>query len=324
MKNFWRDLNFPILAMAPMVGITDSAWRRLVKSWGADVVYSEMIASEALIRGAYKALKMMDFEAAEQPFVVQLMGNKPEVMAQAAKLAAERGAAGIDINFGCPANKIAKNYCGVMLMRDLELSHQIIEAVIKAVAVPVSLKVRTSINCQGHNYKNKDMVSILEFLEHMQDMPIAAVMIHGRSFEAPFDGDIDHQMIREAKKIFTNGPLLANGGVATVEDAGRVLELTQADGLGLARCALGKPWVFKQIKEYLATGSYKEVGWQETKEAMLEHARLFYKFYGQDFFKPMRRHLAHYTKGLEKASEIRQQLVRTNSPQEVAEVLSNH
>jgi tRNA-dihydrouridine synthase B len=324
-KNFWKELKSPIIALAPMVGITDAAYRRLAKSWGADVVYSEMIASEALIRGIPKAQKMMEQTSDEFPLVVQIMGNNPKVIAQAAKLAEQAGADGIDINFGCPAHKIARNYCGVMLMRDIALSKKIITAAIEAVDIPVSIKTRISIKAEDNMPPGRvKHVTILDFLKEMSDLPIAALMIHGRSFEDPFDGDINLEMIRQVKEIFKTGPVLANGGVTSIESSKDILEATGVDGLGLARSVLGKPWTFSQIKDYLRTGSYTEITWPEVKQAMLDHTNYFVELYDQDYFEPMRRHLAHYVKGRANASELRQALVQVNTPEEVRDILDKN
>ncbi len=309
-----------------MVDISDSPYRQLVKDWGADVVYSEMISAEALIRKVPKSLRQMKFQAAEKPVVIQLMCNKPETLTKAAKIVEKVGASGIDLNFGCPARKIANNFCGVMLMRDLELSHQLIQAAIEAVSIPVSIKIRTSINCEGTHW-NKDgkrkKITVIDFLKKMNDLPIAAVMIHGRSFEAPYDGPADLQTIAEVKKIFKTGPVLANGALTTIESSAEILKITNADGLGLARSSLGKPWIFKQVKDYLKTGSYKEITWAKEKSTMLKHAQLFYDFYGPGKFMPMRRHLAHYIKGLPHAADTRKQLLLTNNPQEVKKILDS-
>ncbi len=324
-KNFWQEFKGPIIALAPMVGITDSAYRQLAKSWGADVVYSEMIAAEALVRDIPKAVKMMARTEGEFPLVVQIMGNNPETIAQAAKLAEEAGADGVDINFGCPAHKIARNYCGVMLMRDIPLSKKIIKAAIDAVDIPVSIKMRLSINAEDNQHPlKKRQVTILDFLKEMSDLPIAALMVHGRSFEDPFDGDINLEMIRQVKEIFKTGPVLANGGLTTIESSKDILAATGVDGLGLARSTLGKPWIFKQIKDYLQTGSYTEITWPEIKQTMLAHTENFVQLYDKGYFDPMRRHLAHYVKGRANASELRQALVQVSTPKEVKMILSQN
>ncbi len=306
-----------------MVGVTDSAFRQLAKQWGADVVYSEMISADALVHRAEKAHAMMDHVLSEQPLVVQLMGNKPEVLAEAARMAEARGASGIDINFGCPAHKIARNFCGVMLMRDLDLSRRLIEAVISAVKLPVSIKVRVSIRKDPSN-PARGHITINDLLEKIADLPIAAVMVHGRSFEDSFEGGIRAEMIASVKERFTKGPVLANGGVTDVESSRVVLQKTGADGLGLARIAIGRPWIFKQIKDFLATGQYDDMQWESIKETILQHAELFDRHRGRIPFRDMRRHLTHYVRSRAHASELRQRLVQVNASQEVASILSSY
>ena len=323
MDNFWISLPRPILALAPMVGVTDSAFRQLAKQWGADVVYSEMISADALVHHAEKAHAMMDHVACEQPLVIQLMGNKPEVLAEAARMANARGASGIDINFGCPARKIARNFCGVMLMRDFDLSRRLIEAVLTAVKLPVSIKVRVSIR-KNPASPACGYITIHDFLGKIADLPVAAVMVHGRSFEDSFDGGIRAEMIAEAKKIFTSGPVLANGGVTDVESARALLQSTGADGLGLARSAIGRPWIFKQIRDFLMTGRYDDMQWQGIKETILQHAQLFDQYRGSIPFRDLRRHLTHYVRSREQASELRRRLVQVNASREVASILSGY
>ena len=306
-----------------MVGVTDSAFRQLAKDWGADVVYTEMISADALVHSARKALAMLDHERVEYPLVAQLMGNDPAVLANAARLAASRGVSGIDINFGCPAHKIARNECGVALMRDLDRCRRLISVVCDAVPLPVSIKVRTSIRAQ-HAHLQSERITIFDFLNKIADLPIAALMVHGRSFEDSFEGGIRSKVIAGVKEIFRNGPVIANGGITSIESSKDVLEQTKADGLGLARSVIGKPWVFRQIREYLATGSYVEMEWDGIKEAITQHVSMFDTYRGMRPFQEIRRHLTHYIRGHRNASEIRQQLVHANSALDVQSILTSY
>ncbi len=325
-NNFWNTLPTPALALAPMVGVSDTAFRQLCKAWGADVVYSEMISADALLRDARKAKAMLKHDSSEYPFVVQIMGNKPEVLAAAARIGEQAGASGIDINFGCPAHKIARNACGVMLMRDLDKCRELIAAVIDAVDIPVSIKVRVSIK-PSHTHgpqHGAPPITILDMLRKVSALPIAALMIHGRTFEDPFDGGIHIDMIAEAKKIFQSGPVFANGGVTSVESSREILQATGADGLGLARSVIGKPWLFKQIRDYLRSGAYTDMEWPAIKKIILDHARLFESTRGTTPFKEIRRHLTHYVKGHAQASEIRQRLAQANSVEDVEHILKEY
>lgn len=321
MNNFWNQLDRPILALAPMVGITDSAFRLLARQWGADIVYSEMISADALVHGARKAHAMMDHDAAEYPLVVQLMGREPDVLARAARMVQDRGVSGIDINFGCPAHKIARNECGVMLMRDLDRCRELIAATIEAVSIPVSIKARVSIRSDQANGSTRDRISILDLLEKIVDLPVAALMLHGRSFEDSFDGGVRYDLMKAAKERFTGGPVVVNGGITDVESSATFLAQTGADGIGLARSVIGKPWLFKQIKDYLKTGSYEPVQWDGVQQTLLDHVALFDRLRGETPFQEIRKHLSHYVRGIEGASALRQKLVRANSSSEVAAIL---
>lgn len=323
--NFWQNLPRPILALAPMVGITDSAFRQIAKQWGANVVYTEMISADAIDHRAPKALQMLEFNPAEQPLVVQLMGNNPDVIHRVAREVASRGAAGIDINFGCPANKIARNYCGVMLMRDLDLTRRIIEAALSAVSIPVSIKVRISIKADQKKPSptSRKRITILDMLAHIADLPIAAVMVHGRSFEDTFDGGVDTSVIRAVKELFHNGPVLANGGITSVESARAFLDETNADGIGLARSAIGKPWIFKQIREYLETGAYATFEWDKIQSALLDHVRLYEMVRHNKPFREIRRHLSHYVRERTNARKTRMLLTQANSLADVTNILAS-
>lgn len=323
---FWHNLKTPALVLAPMVGISDSAFRQICKEWGADVLYSEMISADALTRKASKAHAMLQHAAPEYPFVVQIMGKNPTVLADAARIAEKAGANGIDINFGCPAHKIARNECGVMLMRQPDLCRTLIAAVINAVSIPLSIKVRVSIRNQSkHGVSHgATAITILDMLEKVHDLPIAAIMVHGRSFEDPFEGGIRADMIRAVKERFVSGPVYANGGITSVESSREVLAITGADGLGLARSAIGKPWIFKQIRDYLSSGTYEAISWDTVKETLIHHVELFDATRGATPFRDIRRHLTHYIKGHAKASEIRQKLVASESVADVKNILKEY
>lgn len=315
MPNFWQQINKPILALAPMAGITDSAFRQLCKKHGADVVYSEMTSADGLFFKGKKTLEMLKFEKAEQPLVVQLFGKDPAKFGQAARIVQESGAGGIDINFGCPAKKVVGHGGGVTLMRDLDLCYQIIKQTIDNTKLPVSVKVRISIKS-----KISKKVTVIDFLKKMADLPISAVMIHGRSYEQGFSGEIDYQMIKEAGKYF-KGIILANGGINSPADAKELLKKTKADGLGLARGTYGRPWLFQQIKDYLKTGKFEEPSWPEKKQIILQHAQLALKTKGEYGLIELRKHLLWYVKGLPNASDLRTELVRVESIKDIEKIL---
>lgn len=318
-NNFWLSLRKPILALAPMAGITDSAFRQLSRKHGADVVYTEMISADGLHYDSKKTLELLKYSKKEKPIVVQLFGKDPEKFIKATQIVTKLGFDGIDINFGCPARKVAGHGGGVTLMRNLDLCYQIIKNVCDNTHLPVSIKTRSSIN-----FKNKPRkVTILDLIEKIKDLPITTIMIHGRSYEKPFIGEIDYEIVRKVKEQFP-GIVLANGNITNPEMAKKTLDLTQADGLGLARGLYGQPWLFENIKKYLETNKLKEKTWLEIKKIALEHAKLNYKSKGDHGIVEMRKHLIFYTKGQPQAKEMRKDLVRVESIKDIAKALKKY
>jgi len=334
-KNFWKKLKSPILALAPMAGITDSAFRQMCRKHGADVVYSEMASATALFYNPEKTLELIKFKKTERPYVVQLFGNKPEHFGHATRIITEQlesnppatlrkrayprsdagGPDGIDINFGCPARKVFSIGSGCALMQDKKKARQIIEEVLKNTNLPVSIKIRAGI--KEH--------SALDFVKHIQDLPFQAIMVHGRTYEGSFAGSVDFKIIEKIKKIAPEKIVLANGGIMTPEDAEKVLKkYPTIDGLGIARGAWGKPFIFSQIKDQLKKGKFKEYDFEKIKPVILEHAKLVYKDKKDLGIKELRKHLAWYVKGFPGASEIRQRLVRVETIKEIEDILSRY
>jgi nifR3 family TIM-barrel protein len=316
-SNFWENLPRPILALAPMCDVTDLPFRLICREYGADVVYSEMIMVQGVARHNQKTLKMAEIAAAEQPVVIQLGGNDPELFFTAARIIKELGPAGIDINLGCPAKKIAGQGSGVALLRDLERSRQIIQATIEgAGGLPVSFKTRTQI-------KSNDKAAVhtsLELLAKVADLPVAAVMIHGRSFEAPWIEEVDYNFIKEVKARF-KGVVLANGGIYEPETAREVLAQTGADGLGIAHGVYGRPWIFQQIKDYLRTGQYQDLSWPEKRSVALKHAAWAAQIKGPHGLIEYRKQLLWYVKGLPGATDYRQHLAKLETLEEIVAAL---
>jgi len=332
-NNFWKKLKKqcgrekrPILALAPMAGVADSAFRQICKGFGADVVYSEMSSAAALVFNPGPTLEMIQFGKKERPYVVQLFGSNPEHFAAAARLVTKKiKPDGIDINFGCPVKKVQKQGAGAALMGDLDLSCKVVKAVLENTKLPVSVKCRASV--PG---KKGGVVTVLDFLKKIKDLDAAAIMIHGRTMAQGHAGPVDAAIIREARKYFS-GVILANGGVgrflapnpsSALADEGRMeyaewlLRESGADGLGIGQGALGNPSVFKQlrIKNY-------ELRIKEIFSLALKHARLAYKLKGKAGILEMRKHLCWYVAGLPNASELRRQFVRVESLKEIEEIL---
>ena len=319
MNNFWQKLKKPILALAPMAGITDSAFRQMCKLGGADVLYTEFVSTDAIVYESKKTFGMLKFSESEKPVVVQIFGKKPEHYFKSVKVLSELGYDGVDINFGCPAYKVVKSGGGVKLMLNLDLVKELVQAACEASQIPVSLKVRASIEDKATKVK----ITALDLVEKIKDLPVAAIMVHGRSFEKPFDGELDINSIIQVKEAFS-AVVLANGGVYTPEIAKSLLEQTGADGLGIARGAWGKPWIFQQIRDYLGIGKYRVSEWSEIKKIMLKHAKLTFQSKGEHGLVELRKQLAWYVKGLPKAAELRSKLVRVNSLEDIQGILKNN
>ncbi|MFA6228042.1 MAG: tRNA-dihydrouridine synthase [Patescibacteria group bacterium] len=317
--NFWLKLKKPILALAPMAGVTDSAFRQICRQYGADVVYTEMVSADGLYYDSKKTLAMLKFSKQEKPVVIQLFGKYPERFTKAAKVVQAAGFDGIDINFGCPARKVAGHGGGVTLMRDLDKCRQIVENVLAGTTLPVSVKLRSSISKDGGK------VTAWDFLQAMKDLPLAAVVIHGRPYEDPFAAKLDYEMIKKCVQLFKKqnrqGVVLGNGGINAPSDAKRMIELTGAAGVGLARGLYGRPWLFGQVRRYLKTGKYSELTVRQVNKAILQHARLAFKAKDRQGIIELRKHLAWYVSGRPQAKELRAKLVRVESLKELRQIL---
>jgi tRNA-dihydrouridine synthase B len=280
--------------LAPMAGITDSAFRQICKEFGADVVYSEMASTAALVYNPKPTLEMLKFAKAEKPYVVQLFGSNPEHFAQAVKLVTKKiKPDGIDINFGCPVKKVAKQGAGAVLMNNLKLAHEIVKVTIANTNLPVSIKCRSQVGD----------VSVLKFLDSVKDLDIKAAMIHGRTLKQGHSGPVDFKIIKEARRHF-NGVIIANGGVKDFTTAQELLERTGVDGMAIGQGALGKPWIFKEFSISNFQFSITDI-----KQTALKHTKLVYKLKGEQGVVEMRKHLCWYVGGLPGAKELRRELV---------------
>ncbi|MFH0951757.1 MAG: tRNA-dihydrouridine synthase [Patescibacteria group bacterium] len=323
MRNIWDKLTKPIIALAPMAGITDSAFRQLCRQYGADVIYTEFISANALCHASAKTLTKLKFDHKEQPLICQLFGSDPKMLSGAAKIVTQLGFSGVDINFGCPAYKVVNHGGGVSLMRQPKLCRDLIEAVINSTKLPVSIKIRSSIGLLDDNGKKTNKsISALDLFKEIKDLPVSCIMIHARSYEQPFDGQPDTAMVKELRKIYS-GVLLANGGVYAPADTRQLLKETNADGIGIARGCRGAPWFFKQIKDYLTTGKYQVMSFSDIKKVAIAHAELIVKNKGEASLREMRKHLAWYVRGVPGAAKLRSRLVRINSLSEIQSILDS-
>jgi tRNA-dihydrouridine synthase B len=288
--------------LAPMAGVTDRPFRQLCRRFGATLAPAEMLSADQRLWNSDKSLRRMDHDGEPEPRVVQLVGSEPAELAAAARINTDLGAHIIDINMGCPAKKIYNRHCGSALLADEALVERILSAVLRAVTVPVTLKIRTGTD---PTRRNAARIAALA-----QSCGIAALAIHGRTRTDMFRGAAEYDTIRQARAQLSM-PLIANGDIDSPQRARAVLDLTGAEGVMIGRAAQGAPWIFRDVNAYVATNQFATPLLRASKtEIILQHLASLYEFYGEHTgLRMARKHLGWYCRQLSEASELRQRLM---------------
>ena len=289
------------LVVAPMAGVTDRPFRQLCKRHGAGYAVSEMVASNPRLWGTEKSQRRTDHRGEVRPIAVQIAGADPAMMAEAAQYNVARGAEIIDINMGCPAKKVCNAAAGSALLANEALVAAIVDAVVAAVDVPVTLKIRT-----GTDPAHRNALAIARIAERAG---IRALAVHGRTRACAYVGPVEYQTIRAVKQAVSI-PVIANGDIATPEQAARVLAYTGADAIMIGRAAQGRPWIFREIGHYLKTGGHlPPPAVAEARAAIAEHLDDHYHFYGEaGGVRIARKHLGWYTKDLDGGDAFRREV----------------
>lgn len=305
------------LIVAPMAGVTDRPFRTLCKYFGAGHAVSEMMTADKTLRMSKKSLYRANFDGELAPISAQIAGSDPEQLAEAARYQVANGAQIVDINMGCPAKKVCNKLAGSALLQDEDLVARILDAVVAAVDVPVTLKTRLGFLNGEEN--------ILRVAKRAEDAGIAALALHGRTREDMYLNTARYELIREVKKNI-DIPLIANGDIDSPEKAKYVLDYTGADAVMIGRAAQGRPWIFREIAHYLETGEHlaaPEI--VEVKQVLMGHLAELYQFYGEySGCRIARKHIAWYTKGLRSSNEFRQNMYKVENTADQAKVVESY
>ncbi|MFW6022534.1 MAG: tRNA dihydrouridine synthase DusB [Halanaerobiaceae bacterium] len=311
-------IDIPVF-LAPMAGVTDFPYRQIIREMGCQLLYSEMVSSKGLVYGSQRSLQLMEYRKGKEGLIaIQLFGDEPETMAEAARLVVEEVNPDIiDINMGCPTPKIVKNGSGSALMKKPELAGKIINAVAKAVDVPVTFKMRTGWDKENINAKEIALIG--------QENGAKAVAIHGRTREQLYSGKANWDIISRVKKAVSI-PVIGNGDIFTPDDARNMINRTNCDSVMIARGCQGNPWLLKRTICYLQNNKLLPLPTNEEKiEMALYHIKLAVDYYGKNTAVPrMRKHIAWYIKGMPYSTEIKSQINHITEQHELEMVLKNY
>ncbi len=302
------------LFLAPMAGVTDRPFRQLCRDLGAGLTVSEMVTSNPDLWQTKKTQQRLDHTGEPSPIAVQIAGAAPEMMADAAKFNVDNGAEIIDINMGCPAKKVCNVMAGSALLKDETLVENILTAVVKAVAVPVTLKIRT-----GWDKENKNALTIAKMAE---DCGIQAISVHGRTRACAYKGQAEHETVALIKSSLSI-PVIANGDIHSVEDAAKILNETKVDGLMFGRAAQGNPWIFRNIEHYLKTGEKLALpSYFEVQNILLRHVKNLYEFYGEySGIRIARKHISWYCKSIKKTNAFSAMVNQAETKEEQVRII---